>query len=149
MARERGDREQASGAGHGREQGNRPGGGDPASESSQFPGRAAAGDPVPSRLLVSRWYGTERNSSPPNTDISAGVSVIDTTIAVSTVSASAGPKSRSDWFLATISAAVLAATMRPAARMIGANSAVACRAAWTRCTPSASLARMPDRKNTE
>jgi len=97
---------------------------------------------------ASRRSGTERNSSRPNTDISAGASVIDTAIAVSTVSASAGPNSRSDWSLATVSDAVLAATMRPAARMIGANSAVASRAAGPLGTPSASLARMPDRKNT-
>jgi hypothetical protein len=101
------------------------------------------------RAAAWRRDGTDGNSRPPNTDISAGASVIDTAIAVSTVRASAGPNSRSTSFLATMSDAVLAATMSPAAAMIGANSAVASRAAGSRPTPSASLARMPDRKNTE
>jgi hypothetical protein len=57
---------------------------------------------------------------------------MDTTIAVSTVSD-----------------AVAAVTIRPAAVMIGADSAVASRAARTRGTPSASRARIPSRKNTE
>jgi hypothetical protein len=96
-----------------------------------------------------RRDGTDRNSRPPNTAISAGAKVIDTTIAVSTVSASAGPNSRSDRFWATASEAVVAATMRPAARMIGTNSAVASRAAGSLRTPAPRPARMPDRKNTE
>ena len=92
-----------------------------------------------------RRSGTRRNSSPPNTAIRAGSSVIDTTIAVSTVSASPGPNARSNSVLATASEAVAAATIRPAVAMIGENSAVASRAARTRGTPSASRARIPSR----
>jgi hypothetical protein len=92
--------------------------------------------------------GTGRNSRPPNTAISAWPSVIDTAIAVSTVSASPGPNALSTCVLATASEAVAAATMRPAAMMIGVTSAVASRAARTRGTPPASRPRMPSRKNT-
>ena len=79
----------------------------------------------------------------------AGSSVIETTIAVSTVSANPGPNARSKSVLATASDAVAVVTIRPAAAMIGADSAVASRAACTRGTPSASRARIPSRKNTE
>ena len=81
--------------------------------------------------------------------ISAGASVSDTSIAVSTVTASAGPKARISCILATPSEAVPAVTRRPAARMIGAYSAVVSRAAWTRDRPSARRFRMPDMKKTE
>ena len=77
--------------------------------------------------------------------MSAGHSVIDTTIAVSTVSASPGPNVRSRSVRATTSDAVAAATIRPAVAMIGENSAVDSRAACTRGTPSASRARIPSR----
>ena len=80
--------------------------------------------------------------------ISAGPRVIDTAIAVSTVSARPGPNALSSFVLATAREAAAAATMTPAARMIGANSAVASRAARTRGRPSATRARIPSRKNT-
>jgi len=80
--------------------------------------------------------------------MSAGPRVIDTAIAVRTVSARPGPNALSNFVLATIREAAAAATMMPAARMIGANSAVASRAARIRGTPSAIWARMPSRKNT-
>ena len=80
--------------------------------------------------------------------ISAGPRVIDTAIAVSTVSARPGPNALSSFVLATAREAAAAATMTPAARMIGANSAVASRAARTRGTPPATRARIPSRKNT-
>jgi len=80
--------------------------------------------------------------------ISAGPRVIDTAIAVTTVSARPGPNALSSFVLAAARLAAAAATMTPAARMIGANSAVASRAARTRGTPSATRARMPSRKNT-
>ena len=80
--------------------------------------------------------------------ISAGPRVIDTAIAVSTVSARPGPNALSSFVLATASAAAEAATMTPAAKMIGANSAVASRAARTRGAPPATRARIPSRKNT-
>ena len=108
--------------------------------------RRACGSRAPGRRSRS---GTRRNSSPPNTAMRAGSSVIETTIAVSTVSASPGPNARSKSVLATASDAVAAVTIRPAAAMIGADSAVASRAACTRGTPSASRARIPSRKNTE
>jgi len=53
---------------------------------------------------------------------------METAIAVSTVSASPGPNALSSRVLATTSEAAAAATTRPAAAMIGANSAVASRA---------------------
>ena len=107
---------------------------------------------LPSRLLTPRRRsraGRGRNSRPPNIAISAGPSVIDTVTATSTVSASPGPNARSNSVLATASEAVAAATMRPAAAMIGPTSAVASRAARTRGTPSASRPRRPSKKNTE
>ena len=80
--------------------------------------------------------------------MSAGPRVIDTAIAVRTVSARPGPNALSSFVLATTREAAAAATITPAATMIGANSAVASRAARTRGTPSAAWARMPSRKNT-
>ena len=80
--------------------------------------------------------------------MSAGPRVIDTAIAVRTVSARPGPNALSSFVLATTRVAAAAATMMPAARMIGANSAVASRAARIRGTPPATCARMPSRKNT-
>lgn len=50
-------------------------------------------------------------------------------MAVSTVTASAGPKARMSGIGAAASEAVPAATRTPAATMIGANSAVVSRAA--------------------
>ena len=64
------------------------------------------------------------------------------------MSASPGPNALSNCVLATASEAEAAATMTPAATIIGANSAVASRAARTRGTPPARRARMPSRKNT-
>ena len=61
-------------------------------------------------------------------------------MAVTTVSASAGPNAAS---------VLTRATTRPAVRMIGVNSAVVRRAARRRGSPSASRLRMPARKNTE
>ena len=81
--------------------------------------------------------------------ISAGVRVSATAIAVTTVSASAGPNAASVPTLATVSAAMPPATTRPAVRMIGRYSAVVRRAAWRRGSPSARRLRMPARKNTE
>ena len=68
---------------------------------------------------------------------------------LATVSASPGPNARSRSVLATASDAVAAATIRPAVAMIGANSAVASRAARTRGTSPARRACIPSRKNTE
>jgi len=70
-------------------------------------------------------------------------------MAVTTVSASAGPNAASVLTRATTSAAIPPATTRPAVRMIGVNSAVVRRAARRRGSPSASRLRMPARKNTE
>ena len=80
--------------------------------------------------------------------ISAGPRVIDTAIVVRTVSAKPGPNALSSFALATMREAAAAATITPAARMIGATSAVASRAARTRGTPPATRARIPSRKNT-
>ena len=107
--------------------------------------------PPPSRL-VTPWRrsqrGTGRKSMPPKMAMSAGPRVIDTAIAVRTVSARPGPNALSIFVLATTREAAAAATIMPAARMIGANSAVARRAARIRGTPPATWARMPSRKNT-
>ena len=64
--------------------------------------------------------------------MSAGPSVIETTIAVRTVTPRPGPNALSNCVLATASDAVVAATMMPAAKTIGEYSAVARRAARTR-----------------
>jgi hypothetical protein len=77
--------------------------------------------------------------------MSAGASVIATTMAVSTVRASAGPNARSGPTLATVSEAAPPATTRPAVRIMGVNSAVVRRAACARGSPSASRERMPAR----
>ena len=79
----------------------------------------------------------------------AGARVTATTMPVSTVSASAGPKAWRVPILATPSEAIPAVTTNPAVTMMGANSAVVWRAASTRPRPLASLERMPARKNTE
>src|SRR5207247_2372636 len=83
---------------------------------------------APSRL-VTPWRrsqrGTGRNSRPPKMAMSAGPRVIDTAIAVRTVSARPGPNALRSFVLATTREAAVAATMTPAVRMIGANSAVA------------------------
>jgi hypothetical protein len=100
-------------------------------------------------LAVRSQRGPGQYRALPKIPIRAGASVSDTSIAVSTVTASAGPKARISCIFATPSDAVPAATRRPAARMIGAYSAVVSRAAWTRGSPSASRSRMPDMKKTE
>ena len=81
--------------------------------------------------------GPGQNKAVPKMPISAGASVSETTIAVSTVTASAGPNALTSCTFAIASAAVPAATRIPAARMIGANSAVVSRAACSFVRPSA------------
>ena len=100
-------------------------------------------------LAVRNQRGPGQYRALPKMPISAGASVSDTSIAVSTVTARAGPKARISCILATPSEAVPAATRRPAARTIGENSAAVSRAAWMRGKPSASRFRMPDMKKTE
>ena len=84
-----------------------------------------------------------QNTSRPNTASSAGTSVTETTRPMTTLSASPGPKSRKNGCRATISAAVPAATISPAVRMIGVYWAVVARAASRRLWPASRRARKP------
>ncbi len=82
----------------------------------------------------------------PNSAISAGTSVIATTMLMTVVSARPGPNARKNSSLPATSAAVPAATMRPAVKTIGATSTTVPRAAATRGSPWRMRLRMPDRK---
>ena len=113
------------------------------------PSAAASAACLAAALDLRSHRGPGQNRALPKMPISAGASVRDTTMAVSTVTASAGPKARISCIFATASDAVPAATRMPAARMIGEKSAVVRRAACTFVRPSASRLRMPDMKKTE
>ena len=78
--------------------------------------------------------------------MSAGTSVIATTMLMSVVSASPGPNARKNSSFPATSAAVPAATISPAVKTIGATSTTVARAAGTRSSPRRSRPRMPDRK---
>jgi hypothetical protein len=77
------------------------------------------------------------------------MNVTETASPTRTVSARAGPKMRKNSSWATSSEAVPAVTIRPAARMIGVNSAVVARVASSRLSPSSRRWRSPERKKIE
>ena len=89
------------------------------------------------------------NSRGPNSATSAGTSVIETASVMSVVAARPGPKARKNCRWPTTSAAVPAATIRPAVTTIGATSATAARAAGRRSSPARSRRRVADRKKIE
>ncbi len=99
-----------------------------------------------STVVRPRWGLLGHSAPRPRIASSAGTRVTDTTRATSTASAIAGPNVRNSGDWATISAAVPAATVRPATVTIGPNVIAARLAASSRGRPVRSSALTPDTK---